>query len=169
MNGLIPTLIVVLLAEAGGALATIARTRGNLVAFAIGALIFVASGVGWSFAPIMAGDARLLMLAVLMGFSGFGQIWAAPPPPPTLWGTAVTVFRSPAPGLAFGAAAFFAEPFTPALGALTAVILLAAAAAAGYEVGRPVRRALGAILLVGGVAAGGTALVASRSGAFSAG
>jgi hypothetical protein len=153
VNGLIPALLCVLLAEIGAPLGALATRRGNLVAFGIAALVFAAAGIGWQFSTMMASDARTLMLGVLMVFAAGGQFWAGKPPKDNLFGSIMAITRSPAPGLAFGFAAYLGEPVTPALGALFAVGVAAGAAALGVAVPTTARRAAGGVLLVTGLAA----------------
>jgi hypothetical protein len=151
VNGLIPALIVVLLAEIGAPLGTLAIRRGNLVAFGMAALVFAAAGIGWQFSAMMAGDARALMLGVLVVFAASGQIWAGKPATDTLFGSILAITRSPAPGLAFGFAAYLGEPVTPALGALVAVAIAAGLAAIHVAVPPGIRQASGGILLLVGL------------------
>jgi len=151
VNALIPALLIVLLAEVGGPLSALAVRRANTTAFAIAALVFAAAGIGWQFSAMMAAEARTLMLGVLMIFAASGQLWAGKPAPETLLGTVLAISRSPAPGLAFGLAALFGEPFTPALGALFAVAIAAGFAALGVIVPMAIRRAAAGILLMAGL------------------
>ncbi len=158
MNGLIPALLIVLLAEIGAPLGALSTKRANIIPFAIALLVFAAAGVGWQFSGMMAADARTLMLGVLIVFAASGQIWAGKPPKDTPFGTLLTISRSPAPGLAFGFAAWIGEPVTPALGALFAVALAAGAAALQMPVPPVMRRIAGGILLVIGLLLALTAL-----------
>jgi hypothetical protein len=150
VNGLIPALVLVLLAEIGAPLGALAIRRGQMIAFGIAALVFAAAGIGWQFSTMLAENARMLMLGVLLIFAASGQLWIGQPPRETTIGTILAISRSPAPGLAFGLAAFFAEPATPAIGALFAVALAGGAAALGLRVPPWARRAAGGILILTG-------------------
>lgn len=151
MNSLIPALLAVLLAEIGAPLGALAVGRGNVIAFAIALLVFAAAGVGWQFSTMMAADARTLMLGVLMIFAAGGQFWAGKPPKDNHLGTLLAITRSPAPGLAFGFAAWSGEPVTPAVGALFAVALAAGAAMLQIAVPPIARRIAGGVLLLAGL------------------
>jgi hypothetical protein len=150
VNGLIPALILVLLAEIGAPLGALAAKRGQMIAFGIALLVFAAAGIGWQFSTMMAENARMLMLGVLIVFAASGQLWIGKPARDTRFGTILALSRSPAPGLAFGLAAFFAEPATPAIGALFAVALAGGAAALGLRVPPLARRTAGGVLLLAG-------------------
>lgn len=143
--------MIVLLAEIGAPIGVLAIKRGNLIAFAIALLVFAAAGIGWQFSTMMAENARTLMLGVLIIFAASGQLWSGKAPADTMWGTVIAISRSPAPGLAFGLAAFFGEPATPAIGALIAVALAAGAVALGWEAPKIVRRIAGGVLLLAGL------------------
>lgn len=151
MNALVPALLIVLLAEIGAQLGALAARRANIVAFGIALLVFAGAAIGWQFSTIMAENARTLMLGVLIAFAASGQLWVGKPAADTFLGTALAIFRSPAPGLAFGMAALFGEPVTPAIGALFAVAIAAGVAAFGLAVPPLARRIAGGILLVTGV------------------
>jgi hypothetical protein len=151
VNALIPALLIVLIAEIGAPLGALAAKRVNIVAFGIALLVFAAAAIGWHFSTMMAADARTLMLGVLIVFASSGQLWIGKAPRETLLGTALAISRSPAPGLAFGFAAFFGEPVTPALGALFAVAAAAGLAVLGVVVPPLARRIAGGILLVTGI------------------
>ncbi len=154
MNGLIPALLIVLLAEIGGPVAQLARVRTNIIAFAIALMVFAAAGIGWRFAEMMVPEARLLMLGVLMILSGTSQIWQGKPARTTAFGTTLALSRASAPALAFGLAAWLGEPVTPALGALAAVALAGGAVALDVPVPPLARRVAGGILiLIGAFAA----------------
>jgi len=151
VNALIPALLIVLLAEVGGPLSALAARRPNIAAFAIAVLVFAAAGIGWQFSAMMAAGARTLMLGVLMVFAASGQLWVGKPVPDTLLSAVFAISRSPAPGLAFGFAALFGEPVTPALGALFAVAVAAGLSALGVGISMAIRRFAAGLLLTAGL------------------
>jgi hypothetical protein len=146
VNALVPCLIAVMLAEIGNPLAALALRRMNSVAFILCLLVVTAVGAGWSLAPLMNDQARVMMLALALGFAATGQVWRGKPANDTWFGGALTLWRSPAPFLAFGFAIWDAEPVGPALGAIMAVAAVTAGAASGIIL-PPVTRIVAAALL----------------------
>ncbi len=143
--------MAVLLAEIGGPLGHVARTRPYACVFVMTLLVTIAAGVGVSLAEAMVPAARQLMLGILLVLAATSQIWTGKPPKPTLPGTALALSRSSAPALVFGFAAWLGEPFTPALAVIGGAGLAAGAAVLGVDVPPVMRRIAGALLGAAGL------------------
>jgi hypothetical protein len=150
VNALIPALLAVVLAEIGGPLASLARDRPNIVGFVAALLVCGAAAIGASFVDIMIVDARTLMLGVVLMIAATGQFERAKPRKTTAIATGLTLWRSPAPFLAFALAAWSNSPVSVALGGLFGMGAVTAAAIIGVPVPRSARIGAGGVLLAVG-------------------
>jgi hypothetical protein len=150
---LIPALIVVLLAEAGGRSTLFTRLPHlGLAALILGIAVGASAVAGQLMAPAMTAHARALMLGLALLIAAAG--WFEKPlaePPATLWGTLRLVWRSSTPFLAFAFAIWKGGALGAAAGALMgfagAVLLGTLVPAAILRRARPV--ALAAIAVTG--------------------
>ncbi|AYJ86234.1 hypothetical protein D3Y57_09995 [Sphingomonas paeninsulae] len=153
MNALIPVFVAVLLAEIGGPLAIFGRERRNSAALAMIVLIVVAVIGGWSIAALLIGPARLLMLGLALLFAGVAQFGrrAVVTGTPTILASAMTLYRSPAPFLAFAFAAWMTAPISAGTGAMIGVGVAAAVGSLGFTVRRGLCIGAGIILCIAGL------------------
>jgi hypothetical protein len=153
VNALVPVFVAVLLAEIGGPLAIFGRERRNPAALAMIILIVAAVIGGWSIAGILIAPARLLMLGLGLLFAGTAQFGrtAVLTGKPTILASAMTVYRSPAPFLAFAFAAWMTAPISAGAGAMIGVGVAAGTGSLGFTVRSGLRIGAGVILCIGGL------------------
>ena len=151
MNGFVPALVAVLLAEWGPRAALLWRApRRELVLWCAAAMIFAAGAAGTLVGPMLTGWAESLMIGVALVLAAIGQLQRIKPvtaPGRVLWtfwsgGTILLVFALAAP---FGALA-------ASFGALAGLALAIVTAEAGLPV-RLVRSCAALILVVAGATA----------------
>jgi hypothetical protein len=157
VNALIPVFVAVLLAEVGGALSLfgwgLGSGRCNAAALAMGVLITVAVVGGWSVGSVMIAPAKGLMLGLALSLAGVAQFGRPKEVAsvPALWASGITVYRSPAPFLAFGFAAWMNAPVSAGVGAMLGVGVAAGIGAGGFVVPRGVRVGSGMVLCLAGL------------------
>lgn len=75
MNGLVPALVAVLLAEVGPRGAALALGSGRaMIVFVVAAMIGASAVAGGMIAPRLAPHAEGLLIAVALGFAGWAQV-----------------------------------------------------------------------------------------------
>jgi hypothetical protein len=155
VNALIPVFVAVLLAEIGGPLAMFGRERRNSAALVMTLLIIVAVVGGLSVGALLIAPARLLMLGLALLFAGFAQFSRRPAmvEKPTLLASALTLYRSPAPFLAFAFASWISAPIAAGVGAIAGIGVAGAIGSFGPTIPRGIRIAAGAALCLAGTVA----------------
>ena len=152
MNGFVPALLAVLLAEFGPrALSYTAAPYRETLGWMAAAMVFAAGAGGIVVAPQMTIHAENLMLGIALAFAGAGQIGRVRPATGFVANLAL-FWRGGSPLLAFAVAARFAGIATllGAAGGLVAAVLLSLAARANRWPLDPLRRIGGALLLASG-------------------
>lgn len=157
VNALIPVFVSVLLAEVGGGLSVSrsgqSRGRRTAAALAMAVLIIVAVVGGWSIGAVMIAPAKGLMLGLALIFAGVAQFGRRKivGDAPTIWASAMTVYRSPAPFLAFAFALWMNAPVSAGAGAMLGVGAAAGMGAQGVVVPRGTRVGAGVVLCLAGL------------------
>lgn len=148
MNGLVPVLIAVLLAEFGPRAAVYAGSSWRSAApWLIAASIATASVAGGLIAPSMTEWADALLIAIALGFAAIGQVQRVKPVS-GMFRTIITFWQGGAPLLAFAFATRFGAPVV-ALGAVGGLIAVAVLTRVASEAPvKPIRWAAAAILAV---------------------
>jgi hypothetical protein len=133
VTAFIPAFLAVLFAEFGArSIHFIRLPRLALAATLLGLAVGVAAVAGVSLAPTMNANARALLLGLALILAGFGQFGKAPSgdPPASVAGTALFVWRSSAPFLAFAFSVWKSAPVGAAAGALAGIAGVVALSAA---------------------------------------
>lgn len=150
MNGLVPVLVAVILAEFGprATLYANARPRDPSI-WLIAASIIAAAIAGELVAPSLTGWADAFLIAIALTFAALGQVQAVKPV--TNWFAVVVGFwHGGVPLIAFAFATRFGAPAVAAgaLAGLVASAALTRITAGGPEIVRPIRWAAAGILLI---------------------
>lgn len=150
MNGLIPALLAVLLAEVGPRGAALAFESGRTaIVFLVATIVAAAAVAGALLAPRLAPNAETLLIALALAFGGWAQA-SRVAPPATTRAALLAFWRGGTALLVFALATRFA-PLSVGVGAAGG---LGAAAVLGRLVDeramRLVRRACVLVLLVAG-------------------
>jgi hypothetical protein len=155
VNALIPAFVAVLLAEIGGPLAIFTVERRTFAALAMVLLVIVAVVGGWAVAGLLIAPARVLLLGLAMLFAGFAQFGQRAPVAgkPTIVASAMMLYRSPAPFLAFAFSAWMGAPATAGVGALAGIGVAATSGSLHGAMPRVVRTGAGIILCLAGIIA----------------
>lgn len=151
MNVLVPVFVAVVLAEVGGPLAVIGRERRVVALLAMAVMVGGAAFAGWSVAEMLVTPARTLLLGLALLVAGVGALVGRRDEPETIRMTALTLYRSPTPFLAFAFSAWVGTPLMAGAGALAGV---AGAVAVGtLQTARSVRVGAGIMLCAAGIIA----------------
>lgn len=147
MNGLVPVLIAVLLAEFGPRAMLVAEIRWRDAAVSL--TILAAALAGTQVAPSLTGWANALLIAISLGFGALGQAQRVKPISGTIGGI-VAFWQGGVPLIVFAFATRFGF-ITVAVGAVAGVLasaILTRAANAGNVQTAPIRWAAVAVLAV---------------------
>ncbi|CAN5338923.1 hypothetical protein BH09PSE3_BH09PSE3_04370 [soil metagenome] len=153
MNALIPAFVAVLLAEIGGSLVIFGRERRIVAAVVMVLLVAIAAIGGWSITAMLITPARTLLLGLALLFAGWAQFGqpAKIIGKPTIITSALTLYRSPAPFLAFAFASLMNAPLSAAAGTIAGVGVAAAPGVLDIAIPRTVRAGAGVILCLAGI------------------
>lgn len=153
MNALIPVFVAVLLAEIGGTLAIFGRDRRAVAGLAMFLLVVFAAFAGWSIAGRLfpPGSTLLLGLALLVaGYAQFDQRETRVGSP-TVFASAMSLYRSPSPFLVFAFATWMSAPLTAGAGALAGIAVAVTVGSLDLPALRTVRICAGIILCLTGI------------------
>ncbi len=150
MNGFVPALVAVMLAEMGPRALLYADARRQEIAlWLIAALVFMAAAAGVVAAPLLNVDASALMIAIALAFAATGQLQRVAPASGAVR-TLAAFWRGGVLILVFTLAARFG-PFAASFGALAGMLAAAIATRALLAGGvpmKPIRWAAAALLAV---------------------
>jgi hypothetical protein len=153
VNALIPALVAVLLSELGGPLLILGRERRTGTALALASLVALAVVGGSATAALLAPHARTLLLGLALMIAA-GSQWGNrkfPGGKPTMIASAMTLYRSPTPFLAFALTAWTNAPLTAFAGVMAGLGIIAGVASLGVAIPRAARIGAGAIMGLAGI------------------
>ncbi|WP_293882510.1 hypothetical protein [Sphingomonas sp.] len=153
MNALIPAFVAVLLAEIGGGLIIFGRERRLVAAFIMLLLIVLAVITGSMIGALLIVPARTLMLGLALVFAATAQFGRGRSggDTSTLLASALTLYRSPSPFLAFAFTAWMGAPIGAGAGSMAALVVAAGIGTVAPSMPRGARVGAGTILGLAGI------------------